>query len=216
MASIRLSEVQAWVTGRSEVLAPATVELIYRYVVAIFRAAVADRLAQHSPCPGIRLPKIEKPRVEPMLPETVLALIDAMPVRYRALVVLAAGTGLRQGECFGLSVDRVDFLRRTLTVDRQIIAVKGAPQLAPPKTAASYRTRASPQRGGGHSGRPLVGVPGGLEWAGVHERPRRGDPPHPVLGRVAAGGTGGRGTRGARHACAAPLLRVGSSVRGAR
>ena len=38
-----------------------------------------------------------------------------MPARYKALVVLAAGTGLRQGECFGLTVDRVDLLRRTIS-----------------------------------------------------------------------------------------------------
>ncbi|WP_307824937.1 tyrosine-type recombinase/integrase [Geodermatophilus bullaregiensis] len=30
--------------------------------------------------------------------------------RYRALVTLAAGTGLRQGEALGLTVDRIDFL----------------------------------------------------------------------------------------------------------
>ena len=28
----------------------------------------------------------------------------------QALVTLAAGTGMRQGECFGLTVDRVRFL----------------------------------------------------------------------------------------------------------
>lgn len=62
------------------------------------------------------------------------------PGRWRAMVVLAAGTGLRQGECFGLTVDRVDFLRRSLTVDRQLSFVAGsAPKLAPPKTAASVR-----------------------------------------------------------------------------
>src|SRR5262249_48182947 len=46
-----------------------------------------------------------------------------------------------QGECFGLTVDRVDFLRRTITVDRQLILLaSGPPQFGPPKTAASVRT----------------------------------------------------------------------------
>jgi hypothetical protein len=39
----------------------------------------------------------------------------------RALIVFAAGTELRQGECFGVTVDRVDFLRRHVGVDRQLI-----------------------------------------------------------------------------------------------
>ena len=53
---------------------------------------------------------------------------------------------MRQGECFGLTVDRVRFLERTVTVDRQLVTVQGqAPTLAPPKTPASNRTIPLPQ-----------------------------------------------------------------------
>jgi len=65
---------------------------------------------------------------------------DAVPARWRALVLMAAGTGLRQGELFGLTVRAVDFLRRTMRVDQQLVLVRGAPKMGPPKTAASYRT----------------------------------------------------------------------------
>jgi len=54
--------------------------------------------------------------------------------------VLAAGSGLRQGECFGLTVYRVDFLRRTVRADRQLVTADGPPQFGPPKTQASIRT----------------------------------------------------------------------------
>ena len=48
---------------------------------------------------------------------------------------------MRQGECFGLTVDRIDFLRQTITVDRQLILpATGSPQFGPPNTAASVRT----------------------------------------------------------------------------
>ena len=74
------------------------------------------------------------------------ALAEAVPERYGALVVLAAGTGLRQGEAFGLTLDRVDFLRRTVTIDRQLVLVPGrVPFHASPKTSASYRTVPLPQ-----------------------------------------------------------------------
>jgi integrase len=53
---------------------------------------------------------------------------------------------MRQGECLGLTVDRIDFLRRTVEVDRQLVTLPGrAPYLAPPKTAASVRTIPLPQ-----------------------------------------------------------------------
>jgi len=104
IGAIRPSEVQAWVRSLAEVLEPSTVELVFRYVVAIFRAAAADRVISQNPAVGTRLPKAEPRRVEPLEAEVVQAIIEAVPDRYRALVVLAAGTGLRQGECFGLTL----------------------------------------------------------------------------------------------------------------
>ena len=69
-----------------------------------------------------------------------------VPERYRALVVAAAGTGLRPGELFGLDVAHVDFLRRTVRVDQQLARVAGGGVgLTPPKTPASYRTVPLPQ-----------------------------------------------------------------------
>jgi integrase len=139
IGSIRPSEIQAWV-GSLE-LSPSTVELVYRYVVAIFLAAVRDKIIASNPATGVKLPKAEPRLVEPLATEIVEALSDAVPDRYRALVILAAGTGLRQGECFGLTRDRVDFLRRQVKVDRQLVLLPGSgPELARPKTDTSYRT----------------------------------------------------------------------------
>ncbi len=60
------------------------------------------------------------------------ALHEAMPAKYQAMVTLAIGTGMRQGECYGLTIDRVDFMRRTLRVDRQLVKVtRRAPFFAP-------------------------------------------------------------------------------------
>ena len=141
MAAITRSEVQGWVKSRSEVLAPSTTTLVYSLLRMIFRAAVADRVLAVSPCERIALPKTPPRDIAPLPIAAVTALVSAVPERYRALLVTAAGTGLRQGEMFGLRVDRVDFLRRTLTVDGQLTTLPGAPPyLAPPKTTASYRT----------------------------------------------------------------------------
>lgn len=141
LASLRRSDIQTWVKARSDELAPGTVRVIYSYLAAIFRAAVDDRLIPASPCSRIALPRVQPKRVEPLATETVFALAEAVQDRYRALILLAAGTGMRQGECFGLTGDRVDFLRRAVTVDRQLVSLPGRPPaLAVPKTTASHRT----------------------------------------------------------------------------
>lgn len=141
IASIRPSEVQAWVKRRSDVLAPATVEVVYRIFSAILADAVADRVIVRNPAKGVKLPHKARDPIVPPTVEQVEALLGEMPERYQAIVTLAAGTGMRQGECFGLTVDRVDFLRRSITVNRQLVlAGSGPPAFGPPKTEASIRS----------------------------------------------------------------------------
>lgn len=83
-------------------------------------------------------------KVIPLDSEQVDALFAKLPHRYRAMAVLAAGTGMRPAECRGLTMDRVDWLHRSATVDRQLIkSPGGVPVFGPPKTAASDRVSRS-------------------------------------------------------------------------
>lgn len=107
MGAITRSEIQGWVKSRSEVLAPSTTTLVYSVLRMIFRAAVADRVLAISPCERIALPKNPPQEVRPLPVDAVAALAAAVPERYRALLICAAGTGLRQGEILGLRRDRV-------------------------------------------------------------------------------------------------------------
>ncbi|HEY4603000.1 MAG TPA: tyrosine-type recombinase/integrase [Blastococcus sp.] len=152
LASIRPSEIQglvAWLSTDADgrpALAPRTVRVTLSVTSAVFKSAVRDRRLVSNPCAGVRLPEIHKSRVQPLQTSSVVALRDAMPPRWQAAVVLGAGTGVRQGELLGLTVDRIDFLRRQTVVDRQLINLPGqAPQLAPVKTRASVRTVPLPQ-----------------------------------------------------------------------
>jgi integrase len=142
LASIRPTEVQAWVRGRAEVLAASTVEVVYGIFAGIMRAAVRDRLIALTPCDGIRLPAKEPNRLVPYTVDQVAIITEAVPERYRALITFVAGSGLRQGEAFGVTVDRLDFLRaREVRVDRQLVVIRNEPpRFGPPKTKASYRT----------------------------------------------------------------------------
>lgn len=216
LRSIRPSEVQAWVRGLP--LQPATAEVCYRYVAGIFRAAVADRLLTSTPCVGVKLPRREPKLVEPLSTDQVESMIEAVPARYRALVVLAAGTGLRQGEAFGLEVGRVDFLRRTLRIDQQLVLLPGAPPvLSPPKTTASYRTVPLPQVVVDALAAHLASYPSaGLVFVdGVGRALRRTSFSARVWRPAArtAGLPAGAGFHALRHYYASLLIRHGESVK---
>ena len=144
LSAIMPSDVQAWVKGLE--LAPATVGVAHGIVSTVMKAAVRDRRINSNPCDGTKLPKVERKQIVPLTTEQVDSVREALPPELQALVTLSAGTGMRQGECFGLTVDRVQFLQRTVTVDRQLVTVQNrAPQFGPPKTAASNRTIPLPQ-----------------------------------------------------------------------
>ena len=121
-------------------MAPSTVHLVFGYISSMFAAAVVDRLIGSTPCTGIRLPDI--PRTEYFIPtaEQVHALAEAIMPRYRAAVLLAAGTGLRPGEVTGLERRHIDFLRREVHVEQQVVKPVGkAAYIGPLKTATSRR-----------------------------------------------------------------------------
>jgi integrase len=219
MSSIKPSEIQIWTKRLTERLAPSTVGIVHGIVSGIFRAAVRDRVIMHNPCDGTKLPKVTKSRVEPLATEVVLALADAVPDRYRALVILSGGSGMRQGECFGLTVDRIDFLRRTVLVDRQLVTISGRPPfLAPPKTAASVRSIPLPTVVVDALAAHLAAYPpleDGFVFVTDAGRPIR----RTALGDVwraavkAAGAPVGTGFHELRHYYASLLIRHGESVK---
>ena len=124
--AVKPSEVQTWVnncskgTGVREALAPGTVRNRYITLKAVFAAAVDDQLIGRSPClKRIALPKADKVEFQPLSLDQVDLLADAMPNRYRAMVLTQAGLGLRVGELLALQRRDVDFLRHTVRIERQ-------------------------------------------------------------------------------------------------
>jgi integrase len=140
IGSLRASDVQGWVGGIAKVLAPATVVKTYSFLATMMKAAVRDGLIAKTPCIGIHVPKVEKKRVVPLTVEQVAELLEAVPDHYRPLVHFIAGTGARAREAFGITVDRVDFLRRQVIFDRQLATRDGTAEWKAPKTPSSART----------------------------------------------------------------------------
>ena len=148
LAAIRTTAVQGMVTALSGQLAPSTLKLAYGYTVAVFRAAVRDRVVMSSPCDGVRLPS-DRRRREVDIPalDVVGALAVSLPARFRVVPELVAATGLRQGEVFGLELPRLDFLRREVEVRQQLVTLSPEPPyLGPVKTAESVRVIPLAQR----------------------------------------------------------------------
>ncbi len=136
LGTIRPSHVQAWDRAlQQQNVAPAYRRVLFANLSAIFSAAIDDERIAKNPCraASVKPPRLVVRKVTPWSREQVLAVREALPARYRIVATIAAGCGLRQGEVFGLAVDDVEFLGRTLHVVRQVKIVRGRLVLALPK-----------------------------------------------------------------------------------
>jgi Site-specific recombinase XerC len=118
----------------------------YRFLRAVLMTAVDDQIISRNPC-RIRGAGEEKPEERPVLPvDKVFELADLMPVRLRALVLLATFASLRWGEVAALRRMDLDLKAGTVSVRQQHVELDtGELLVGPPKSRAGIRTVTIPQ-----------------------------------------------------------------------
>lgn len=136
LGKIKPGTVQAWLRKLGETgLYESTKLVVFSHVSAALSAAVDDEVIAKNPCrsASVRKPRPDARKVTPWPREWVMGMRAELPPRYRVLIALGAGLGLRQGEAFGLAVEDVDFLRGKVIVQRQVKTVGNRLVFAMPK-----------------------------------------------------------------------------------
>ncbi|MBZ4323757.1 tyrosine-type recombinase/integrase [Streptomyces huiliensis] len=136
LGSFQPEHIREWVTRMEENgVRGAYARTIYANARTVLSAAVDDGYLSRNPCSArsVKAPAIEPKRVVPWSVDRVLAVQSEMPERYRAMVDLGAGCGLRQGEILGIAVDAIDFGAEALHVVQQLKLSRSKPVFAPPK-----------------------------------------------------------------------------------
>lgn len=95
------------------------------------------RVIPFTPCLRITLPRGDVGEVVPLALEQFHAVRNNLDELWRAIPLVLAGSGLRIGELLGLGVYDVDYLRRTIRIERQRLQ---SGELAPLKSKTSRRT----------------------------------------------------------------------------
>jgi integrase len=145
IAEVTLARVRRWRkklldSGASEI----TAAKAYRLLRAIFYTALDDGLIRRNPC-RIKGAGNEDSPERPVLTVTqVYALADAVGLRFRALILLAAFTSLRWAELTALRPSDIDLDARTVKVTRQLHYHQAGHSFGPPKSRAGVRDVTSP------------------------------------------------------------------------
>jgi integrase len=141
VGGLKRGDIEAWLKVLRKTLAESTTAIIYGRLKAVLTWAVHNDMIVKNPCNGIKSPSTRRPEIVPLPQEAVAALVAAAPPRYRALILLAAGSGLRLGELMGLEEGHLDLDKGEVTVKQQAVRLDvGDPYVGPPKTESSYRT----------------------------------------------------------------------------
>jgi integrase len=147
LSTIDTAAVKAW---RAKLLrsgvGAVTVAKSYRLLRAILNGAIEDGRIGKNPC-TIKGAGEEKTTAErkPATVGQVHAIADAIEPRFRALVLLAAFSGLRFGELGALTRQRIDLEAATVTVAESALELAdGSRVIGDPKTEQSVRTVALP------------------------------------------------------------------------
>lgn len=141
LGSLQPSDVRALNAHLGRELSASTAQVYAGRLHSILAMATTDRVIASNPAAGIRPAAPLAGQVVPPTTTQVELLVAHAPEQHRALLLTLAGLGLRIGEATGLTIDRVDFLGRTVRVDQQAVIVKGQGNVltARLKTKASYR-----------------------------------------------------------------------------
>ncbi|GAA0244900.1 site-specific integrase [Cryptosporangium japonicum] len=166
LSSIKPSAVAEWDAELSSVLAQDTRSVAFAYLRMIFSAAVDDERIAKNPCSAksVKQPRPAQRQVIPWTYDEVSAIRAGLLPRYRPLVDLGAGCGLRQGEIFGLSPDDFDLDGGWLYVRRQVKRVYSRLVFGLPKNDKERRVPLPASIGAVIRAYPVAPIPVSLPW----------------------------------------------------
>jgi integrase len=118
LAEVRTIQVESWLRGLP--LAKSSCAKIRNLMSVLFNHACRYELFDRNPIHLVR--QSAKRRIAPvvLVPSEIKALVNGLALRERTLVLLAASTGLRQSELFGLKWGDIDFAQGTMNVTRVV------------------------------------------------------------------------------------------------
>ena len=102
-------------------LSPKAVKNVHGVLHKALQQAVANGYIRFNPTNSCILPRIEKKELQPLDGAEAKLFLDAVKGHpLELLYTITLFTGLREGEALGLTWDRVDFMRGTILISKQL------------------------------------------------------------------------------------------------
>jgi integrase len=119
LREVRTIEVESWL--RRLPLAKSSCAKIRGLMSVLFNHACRYEFFDHNPIRLVRQGAKRKSAPNVLTPEEITTLVNGLALREKTLVLIAASTGLRQSELFGLKWGDINFVDYTINVIRSIV-----------------------------------------------------------------------------------------------
>lgn len=121
-------------------LSKRTVELVHTVLRAALKQAVKWQMISRNPADATEPPRPKRPEVRTLSPAELNRLLEeAQSSPIADVILVAAYTGMRRGEVLALQWEDIDFVRRIIYVQRNLVRVGGEFIVKPPKTQRGLR-----------------------------------------------------------------------------
>lgn len=119
---IKRSHIESWIKASQKHHSAGTIRTRFGHIRTILRGAISDGVLAREPTKGVRLPRVERQSSTMLIPTAgeVGLLLESAEYWFSPFIALCAFAGLRRGEACAIQLTDVDFLSRTIRVDRQI------------------------------------------------------------------------------------------------
>ncbi|WP_194190842.1 tyrosine-type recombinase/integrase [Clostridium chrysemydis] len=127
-------------------LSSTSMQMYFGVLKTSLNKAVKLQLLQTNPCIYVDTPKRDRYEANILTLQEFKLLYNSLnPLLYNDSVFLLAldltlETGLRRGEMCGLTWESIDFINKTLKVNKSLIRIENHYSISAPKTNGSYRT----------------------------------------------------------------------------
>ena len=119
LSEVKTTQVEFWLRGLP--LAKSSCAKIRGILSVLFNHACRHELFDRNPIRLVRQGAKRRSTPSVLTPAEIKALMSGLGLRKRTLVLLAASTGLRQSELFGLKWGDINFAQGTINVTRSIV-----------------------------------------------------------------------------------------------
>lgn len=131
-----------------ECLSTVTIKKHFNLLSALFGKAVKWNMLPYNPASRVDPPKIKRQSKSIYTPEELgrfFSCIEEKDARYKLMVLLALGGGLRREEIFGLRWKHVDFENSTIHIEEASVYIPGAIISKETKNSSSNRLVSLPE-----------------------------------------------------------------------